>query len=298
MPLWTFTAAQVREMLKSAARVDAGEFDRSQARASRPRLGVQPCLLRVTSGTADGNGFYPAVVTEYRPADLAYADYPDPVYLLPANGEALASGTRYGARPLGAYGGSLGFQVLQGVGAGDPIFGASGPSHRSGNVPDPGATAGASRFLREDATWAAAGGGGATATNQLQALTTAYTLTASFANVGLSVTLPNAGTYLLLAQVTASVNELGVTAGAYVAAQLRDTTVGVVVNRSLAAGTPVPVASGSAVAVSTFHISVLYAPVAAGRVIDLQAKYSAGATCSLDNGASYGYTTLLYVQLA
>ena len=36
----------------------------------------------------------------------------------------------------------------------DPEFGASGPSHRGGSVPDPGATAGTSRFLREDATWA------------------------------------------------------------------------------------------------------------------------------------------------
>src|ERR1700675_4535797 len=35
------------------------------------------------------------------------------------------------------------------------IFGASGPSHSSGAVPDPGAVAGTARFLREDATWAA-----------------------------------------------------------------------------------------------------------------------------------------------
>lgn len=34
-------------------------------------------------------------------------------------------------------------------------FGASGPSHKRGVVPDPGAVAGTSRFLREDATWAA-----------------------------------------------------------------------------------------------------------------------------------------------
>jgi hypothetical protein len=34
-----------------------------------------------------------------------------------------------------------------------PTFGASGPSHAQGAVPDPGAAAGASRFLREDATW-------------------------------------------------------------------------------------------------------------------------------------------------
>ena len=35
-------------------------------------------------------------------------------------------------------------------------FGASGGSHSSGVVPDPGSTAGTSRFLREDSSWAAA----------------------------------------------------------------------------------------------------------------------------------------------
>ena len=34
-----------------------------------------------------------------------------------------------------------------------PIFGPSGTSHAAGAVPDPGATAGATRFLREDGTW-------------------------------------------------------------------------------------------------------------------------------------------------
>jgi hypothetical protein len=35
-----------------------------------------------------------------------------------------------------------------------PVFGPSGATHAPGAVPDPGATAGATRFLREDATWA------------------------------------------------------------------------------------------------------------------------------------------------
>jgi hypothetical protein len=34
-----------------------------------------------------------------------------------------------------------------------PLFGPSGTSHAAGVVPDPGATAGASRYLREDGTW-------------------------------------------------------------------------------------------------------------------------------------------------
>jgi hypothetical protein len=44
-----------------------------------------------------------------------------------------------------------------------PAFVASGASHAPGLVPDPGATAGATRYLREDGTWftPAGGGGGA-----------------------------------------------------------------------------------------------------------------------------------------
>jgi hypothetical protein len=40
------------------------------------------------------------------------------------------------------------------------VFDASGASHAAGAVPDPGASAGTSRFLREDATWATPAGGG------------------------------------------------------------------------------------------------------------------------------------------
>ncbi len=38
-----------------------------------------------------------------------------------------------------------------------PVFAASGASHAVGAVPDPGATAGNTRFLREDGTWSQAG---------------------------------------------------------------------------------------------------------------------------------------------
>ena len=44
-----------------------------------------------------------------------------------------------------------------------PVFQASGAGHSAGAVPDAGATAGTTRFLREDGTWSApAGGGGVT----------------------------------------------------------------------------------------------------------------------------------------
>jgi lysophospholipase L1-like esterase len=41
-----------------------------------------------------------------------------------------------------------------------PVFGASGSSHAKGAVPDPGASAGASRYLREDGAWTTPAGGG------------------------------------------------------------------------------------------------------------------------------------------
>lgn len=45
-----------------------------------------------------------------------------------------------------------------------PVFVASGSSHAQGAVPDPGSTAGTTRFLREDATWAIPPGGGGSGT--------------------------------------------------------------------------------------------------------------------------------------
>jgi hypothetical protein len=39
------------------------------------------------------------------------------------------------------------------------VFGASGGGHSVGVVPDPGSSAGTTRYLREDATWAAPGSG-------------------------------------------------------------------------------------------------------------------------------------------
>lgn len=45
-----------------------------------------------------------------------------------------------------------------------PVFGPSGPLHAVGAVPDPGATAGATRYLREDGTWTVPSGTGGTIT--------------------------------------------------------------------------------------------------------------------------------------
>ncbi len=55
-----------------------------------------------------------------------------------------------------------------------PVFVASGANHQQGAVPDPGATAGTTRFLREDGSWTSTPGGAGsasvnTANSQLQA---------------------------------------------------------------------------------------------------------------------------------
>jgi len=48
-----------------------------------------------------------------------------------------------------------------------PVFGPSGTSHAVGVVPDPGATAGATRYLREDGTWVVPSSGGTNASTLL-----------------------------------------------------------------------------------------------------------------------------------
>ncbi len=73
-------------------------------------------------------------------------------------------GTSYGFNPLGMTAGTINVGTLNAgtinghvtgsvAAASLPVFGASGVAHVQGAVPDPGATAGAVRFLREDGSW-------------------------------------------------------------------------------------------------------------------------------------------------
>ncbi|NII73274.1 hypothetical protein FHW84_001843 [Dyella sp. SG562] len=64
------------------------------------------------------------------------------------------SANRVFAGPASGSAGAPSFRAL--VAADLPVFGPSGSSHAAGAVPDPGATAGTTRFLREDGTWAVA----------------------------------------------------------------------------------------------------------------------------------------------
>jgi hypothetical protein len=70
---------------------------------------------------------------------------------------------------------------------GNTIMGASGADHAAGTVPDPGATAGTNKFLREDASFAAL-----TAANIPSPLTSNTSGTA--ANVTGTVAIANGGT--------------------------------------------------------------------------------------------------------
>ncbi|HEU0048012.1 MAG TPA: hypothetical protein VFQ43_10460, partial [Nitrososphaera sp.] len=74
-------------------------------------------------------------------------------------------------------------------------FVASGGSHAHGLVPDPGSSAGTTKFLREDATWATPAGGGGSIVRVVHARwqdMSSAALTAS--NSKIAVTVPYAGT--------------------------------------------------------------------------------------------------------
>lgn len=64
---------------------------------------------------------------------------------------------------------SVAYQGQDGTGGGGTIMVGSGTGHAAGLAPDPGATAGTTKFLREDATWAVPAGGGGGGSSVIQA---------------------------------------------------------------------------------------------------------------------------------
>jgi hypothetical protein len=86
-----------------------------------------------------------------------------------------------------------------------PVFGASGASHAVGAVPDPGATAGSTRFLREDGTWSTPSGSGGSATANSLAGGVAYAIPyQSAANTTAMLGSPAAGVSFLSENGTAA----------------------------------------------------------------------------------------------
>lgn len=76
-------------------------------------------------------------------------------YTLPIATSSVLGGVKQGANVTIAGDGT----ISAASGGGGTVMGASGSSHAAGIVPDPGATQGAAKFLREDATWAVPAGG-------------------------------------------------------------------------------------------------------------------------------------------
>jgi len=82
---------------------------------------LEPTWVRVTSGTVDANGNYPAIVTDYDPTTDTWVDY-GACKLQAANGETLISGTRYDARCTGILDDELLYTTVSGSGAGATAF--------------------------------------------------------------------------------------------------------------------------------------------------------------------------------
>ena len=75
----------------------------------------------------------------------------------------------------------------------DSVFGASGTNHSTGLVPDPGSTAGISKYLREDGTWAVpatSGGGGDV--NVIESISVNSVNVAPDANKNVNITISTA----------------------------------------------------------------------------------------------------------
>lgn len=122
------------------------------------KINLIPCLQ--TSGNIFGfydsinNTFYPSIAWDSFEGDASTTsvDTADWVMnLLPATSSTIG-GVKIGS----------GIGVAADGTISTPVMGASGTNHSSGLVPDPGSTAGTTKFLREDGTWAEPESGGET----------------------------------------------------------------------------------------------------------------------------------------
>ncbi len=100
--------------------------------------------------------------SNYRLFDLDGASSEDVLMYYPQTSTAQwqVRGVPYTFAPSGFSAGTINVSTLNATTINGALFGPSGPSHAEGLVPDPGATAGATRFLREDGSWATPAGAG------------------------------------------------------------------------------------------------------------------------------------------
>jgi hypothetical protein len=182
-------------------------------------------------------------------------------------------------------------------------FTSSGAGHIGGAVPDPGATAGATKLLREDGTWAAP----VTSSVITGSMTsTSTTLVSTGMTNVISITLPVAGTYLLWASARGNLSLYGSQGQyGYVYAQLYDTTNSVVVtNATTLIFTQYLQATLTSAQFVTLQGTSPIGPVAytvSGPTgIVLQGQYGATATVTnaLILGSSVGYTVLTALRIA
>ena len=73
---------------------------------------VEPIWVLTTSGTADGSGDYPGVVSLYRAYDHTWEDLTAAVRVRGIAGGTLANATRYACRPAGQTAGGEDLYVL------------------------------------------------------------------------------------------------------------------------------------------------------------------------------------------
>ena len=121
-------------------------------------------------------------------------------------------GTPYSFSPSGLTAGTINATTLNGalnasnITAGTipvarlPLFGPSGTAHAPGIVPDPGATAGATHFLREDGSWAipaGTGSGGGSGSSSVAAITSG-----TIDGTVIGGTAPSAGSFTTLTATT------------------------------------------------------------------------------------------------
>jgi hypothetical protein len=181
-----------------------------------------------------------------------------------------------------------------------PVFVASGSGHAAGAVPDPGSTPGSPlRFLREDATWDAV----PTASYSNAVLSAGYVVTSSMANIGLSVSLPVAGTYMIAGNVRARFMLNGsVGQSSYISTHLYDSTKSVVLNNSssLICYGMLQVASQSIYFIGLGPVGPTFYTVTGPTTIQLQAAYTnTSGTISntyIDSDTN-GYTSISAVRI-